>query len=107
MIVVLDNNNNVLYNAAVANNQFKYGRFGWDGSSIQIGTVLQTTQGPGGPKESERKVYMSWLKKEKFRNDFELIEMNLNHYEVVISNKVVDLILTKLENVYNENIYRS
>ena len=29
--------------------------------------------------------------------DFELVEMNLNHYEVVISDKVVDLILDRIK----------
>ena len=35
-------------------------------------------------------------KKLKFK-DFELVEMNLNHYEVVISDRVVDLILSRIK----------
>ena len=45
------------------------------------------------------------LESMRFRNDFEMIEVSLNHYEVVLSNKVVDLILNKLEKAYNENIH--
>ncbi len=32
----------------------------------------------------------------RFREDFELIEMRLNHYEVVLSNAVVELILERI-----------
>mgnify|MGYP003328734684 FL=1 len=39
------------------------------------------------------------LESMKFRNDFELIEVNLNHYEVVISDKVVKIILDKISKV--------
>jgi pimeloyl-ACP methyl ester carboxylesterase len=35
------------------------------------------------------------------RADFELVEVNLNHYEVVISNQVVDLVLERLKRVFN------
>jgi pimeloyl-ACP methyl ester carboxylesterase len=33
----------------------------------------------------------------RYRKDFELVEFELNHYEVVISNKVVDLILDRIQ----------
>ena len=33
----------------------------------------------------------------RFRDDFELIEIKLNHYEVVLSNIVVELILERIE----------
>ncbi len=32
----------------------------------------------------------------KFRKDFELLEVKLNHYEVIISNKIVELILERI-----------
>ena len=35
----------------------------------------------------------------QYRQDFEIIELPLNHYEVVISNQVVDLILARLKRV--------
>ncbi len=37
------------------------------------------------------------IKSMKFRKDFELVEMNLNHYEVVLSDKVVELIIKKIK----------
>ena len=40
------------------------------------------------------------LESMRFRKDFELEEVNLNHYEVVISNTVVDLLLTKIAKAY-------
>jgi pimeloyl-ACP methyl ester carboxylesterase len=36
------------------------------------------------------------LESMRFRKDFELVEIELNHYEVVISDKVVELILQKI-----------
>lgn len=36
------------------------------------------------------------LKSMRYRQDFELIEMPLNHYEVVLSNQVVDIILDRI-----------
>lgn len=35
----------------------------------------------------------------KYRTDFELIELNVNHYEVVLNNKVVEIILDKIKKV--------
>jgi hypothetical protein len=32
-----------------------------------------------------------------YRKDFELIEVDLNHYEVVLSSKVVEIILEKIK----------
>lgn len=37
------------------------------------------------------------LKSMRSRKDFELVEMELNHYEVVISDKVVELILDRIK----------
>jgi pimeloyl-ACP methyl ester carboxylesterase len=36
----------------------------------------------------------------RFRKDFEQIELPLNHYEVVLSNKVVDIIIDKISKTY-------
>lgn len=35
----------------------------------------------------------------KYRDDFELIELPINHYEVVLSNKVVEIVLDKIKRV--------
>lgn len=35
----------------------------------------------------------------KYRDDFELIELPVNHYEVVLSNRVVEIILDKIKKV--------
>jgi hypothetical protein len=37
------------------------------------------------------------LESMKYRKDFELIEMPLNHYEVVVSDKVVEIILDRIK----------
>lgn len=37
------------------------------------------------------------LKSMRYRTDFEQIEVNLNHYEVVISDKIVQIILDKIK----------
>lgn len=39
------------------------------------------------------------LKSMRSRKDFELVELPLNHYEVVISNKTVDVILDRIKKV--------
>lgn len=36
------------------------------------------------------------LKSQRFRKDFELVELPLNHYEVVLSNRVVEIILDRI-----------
>lgn len=36
----------------------------------------------------------------KYRNDFDLIELPINHYEVVLSNKVVEIVLDKIKEVF-------
>lgn len=41
------------------------------------------------------------LESMRFRNDFELLELRLNHYEVVISNKVVEVILDRISQALN------
>jgi hypothetical protein len=43
------------------------------------------------------------LESMKFRDDFELVEMRLNHYEVVISNKVVELILERINRAFKKD----
>jgi len=35
----------------------------------------------------------------KYRNDFELIELNVNHYEVVLNNQAVEIILDRIKKV--------
>lgn len=40
------------------------------------------------------------IKSMKYRDDMELIEMPLNHYEVVLSNKVVDIIISKIKKIF-------
>jgi pimeloyl-ACP methyl ester carboxylesterase len=40
------------------------------------------------------------LESMRFREDFEQIEVPLNHYEVVISDRVVDIILDKIKKVF-------
>jgi len=37
----------------------------------------------------------------KSRSDFEIVELPLNHYEVVISNQVVEIILDRLKKVFH------
>ena len=39
------------------------------------------------------------LESMRYRKDFELVDVALNHYEVVISNRVVDIILDRLKKV--------
>ena len=39
------------------------------------------------------------LESMRYRKDFELVDVSLNHYEVVISNRVVDIILDRLKKV--------
>lgn len=39
------------------------------------------------------------IKSMQYRDDFELIELPLNHYEVVLSSRVVDIILAKLKSI--------
>ena len=43
------------------------------------------------------------LESMKFRDDFELVEIQLNHYEVVISNKVVELILERINRAFKKD----
>lgn len=40
------------------------------------------------------------LKSMRSRHDFELVEMPLNHYEVVISDRVVDLVLDRIRRAF-------
>jgi esterase/lipase len=41
------------------------------------------------------------LESMRYRTDFELVEMELNHYEVVLSDKVVELILDRIKRSYD------
>lgn len=59
-------------------------------------TQVVTTAGQS-PWISEQNDGVVTLKSMRARKDFELIEMALNHYEVVISDRVVDLILDKVK----------
>jgi pimeloyl-ACP methyl ester carboxylesterase len=40
------------------------------------------------------------LESMKFRKDFELVEVPLNHYEVVISDKVVEIVLERIKRAF-------
>jgi hypothetical protein len=39
------------------------------------------------------------IESQQYRQDFELVELPLNHYEVVISNQVVEIILARIGHV--------
>jgi len=39
------------------------------------------------------------IESQQYRQDFELVELPLNHYEVVISNAVVDIVLERIKRV--------
>jgi hypothetical protein len=39
------------------------------------------------------------IESQQYRQDFELVELPLNHYEVVISNSVVDIVLKRIQRV--------
>jgi pimeloyl-ACP methyl ester carboxylesterase len=58
-------------------------------------TNIVTTRGDS-PWINEPNDGVVTLKSMRYRQDFELIELNINHYEVVLSNKVVDIILDKI-----------
>ena len=58
-------------------------------------TQIVTTQGQS-PWIVDPNDGVVTLKSMRFRKDFELIELPLNHYEVVLSNQVVQIILDKI-----------
>lgn len=62
-------------------------------------TQVVTTVGQS-PWVSEHNDGVVTIKSMRARSDFELIEMPLNHYEVVISDAVVQLILNKIKAVF-------
>jgi hypothetical protein len=39
------------------------------------------------------------IESQRYRTDFELVELPLNHYEVVISNAVVEIVLDRIAQV--------
>lgn len=61
-------------------------------------TNIVTTRGDS-PWINERNDGVVTLDSMRYRQDFELIELNINHYEVVLSNKVVEIILEKIKKV--------
>lgn len=62
-------------------------------------TQVVTTQGQS-PWISETNDGVVTIKSMRARTDIELIEIDLNHYEVVISDKVVELILDKIRKAF-------
>jgi pimeloyl-ACP methyl ester carboxylesterase len=61
-------------------------------------TNIVSTRGDS-PWIHERNDGVVTLESMKYRNDFELIEIDVNHYEVVLSNKVVEIVLDKIKTV--------
>jgi hypothetical protein len=59
-------------------------------------TNIVTTRG-ASPWIQEPNDGVVTLESMRARTDFELVELELNHYEVVISNRVVDLILDRIK----------
>jgi pimeloyl-ACP methyl ester carboxylesterase len=62
-------------------------------------TNIVTTRG-ASPWIQEPNDGVVTLESMRARTDFELVELELNHYEVVISNRVVDLILDRIKKVW-------
>jgi pimeloyl-ACP methyl ester carboxylesterase len=58
-------------------------------------TNVVTTRGDS-PWIRERNDGVVTLESMRFRNDFELIELDINHYEVVLSKQVVEIILHRI-----------
>jgi hypothetical protein len=61
-------------------------------------TQIVTTRG-ASPWIQEPNDGVVTLESQRYRQDFELIELPLNHYEVVISNAVVELVLDRIGQV--------
>ena len=62
-------------------------------------TNVVTTRG-GSPWIHEPNDGVVTLESMRARLDFELVELELNHYEVVISNRVVELILERIKKIW-------
>ena len=58
-------------------------------------TQIVTTEG-ASPWITDANDGVVTLRSQRFRKDFELIELPLNHYEVVLSDRVVEIILEKI-----------
>ena len=63
-------------------------------------TQVVTVRGDS-PWIHERNDGVVTIESMQYRQDFEIVELPLNHYEVVISNQVVDVVLTRLKRVIN------
>jgi hypothetical protein len=61
-------------------------------------TQVVTTRG-ASPWIQESNDGVVTLESQRYRQDFELVELPLNHYEVVISNAVVELVLDRIAQV--------
>jgi len=61
-------------------------------------TQVVTTRG-ASPWINEPNDGVVTIESMQYRTDFELVELPLNHYEVVISNTVVEIILTRIARV--------
>jgi len=61
-------------------------------------TQIVTTRG-ASPWINESNDGVVTIESMQARQDFELVELPLNHYEVVISNQVVDIILDRIQRV--------
>jgi hypothetical protein len=61
-------------------------------------TQVVTTRG-ASPWIQEPNDGVVTIESQQYRTDFELVELPLNHYEVVISNAVVELILDRIARV--------
>jgi len=62
-------------------------------------TNVVTTRGDS-PWIHERNDGVVTIESMRYRDDFELIDVDVNHYEVVLSNRVVEIILSKLKKVW-------
>jgi pimeloyl-ACP methyl ester carboxylesterase len=61
-------------------------------------TQVVTTRG-ASPWIQEPNDGVVTIESQQYRQDFELVELSLNHYEVVISNQVVEIILARIARV--------
>ena len=61
-------------------------------------TQVVTTRG-ASPWIQEPNDGVVTIESQQYRTDFELVELPLNHYEVVISNTVVEIILARIAQV--------
>ncbi len=61
-------------------------------------TQVVTTRG-ASPWIQEPNDGVVTIESQQYRTDFETVELPLNHYEVVISNQVVDIVLDRIQRV--------